>query len=84
MPHIQTLKEDLEEDQSGEIYYCSFSLSHGGRPGMSEEWNMSKNMAGGGALIDPGVHLFDLMNYIFNPKIEVVSSTLENFFLERL
>lgn len=82
LPHIQTLKADLEKGCSGEIYYCSFLLSHGGRPGMSEEWKMKKNMAGGGALIDPGVHLFDLMNYIFNPKIEVVSSTLENFFWE--
>ena len=49
---------------------------------MSKEWKMNKNMAGGGALIDPGVHLFDLMNYLFSPNIEVVSSTLENFFWE--
>ena len=82
LPHIQTLKADLEKGMSGEIYYCSFSLSHGGRPDMSKEWKMNKNMAGGGALIDPGVHLFDLMNYLFNPKIQLVSSTLENFFWE--
>lgn len=80
LPHIQSLKSDLDKGESGEIYYCSFSLSHGGRPEMSKEWKMKKSMAGGGALIDPGVHLFDLMNYLFNPKIEVISSTLENFF----
>ncbi len=80
MPHIATLKKEIEEGKSGEIYYCSFSLSHGGRPNMSEEWKMKKDMAGGGVLIDPGVHLFDLMNYLFNPKIEIVSSVLKNYF----
>tara|TARA_A100001015_G_scaffold316932_1_gene432497 strand:+ start:780 stop:1742 length:963 start_codon:yes stop_codon:yes gene_type:complete len=80
LPHIQSLKKDIASGDSGEIYYCSFSLSHGGRPDMSKEWKMKKDMAGGGALIDPGVHLFDLMNYLFNPKVEVISSSLENYF----
>ena len=33
---------------------------HGGRPGMEKEWRSSKNLCGGGELLDQGVHLINL------------------------
>jgi predicted dehydrogenase len=42
-------------------------MGHGGRPGMEKEWKTSKEMCGGGALLDPGIHILDLVRHLAGP-----------------
>ncbi len=71
LKNIEKLKELIDEGFFGEIYEVDMRLEHGGRPGMEDEWKLKRSKAGGGVVIDPGVHLFDLINYLFDSKIEV-------------
>lgn len=80
--HIQELKKFIAGGHLENIMSVNFSLSHGGRPGMEKEWKLTKSKAGGGVIIDPGVHLFDLMFYLFDPNIEIVNTNIRSMFWE--
>lgn len=63
----EMLKSFMDEGQLGNIYYAKANyLRRAGFPG---GWFGSKELAGGGPLIDLGVHLIDLVRYLTNkPK----------------
>src|ERR1044071_3760706 len=44
----------------GPIMFVRGRYGHGGRPGYEREWRADPKLAGGGELIDQGVHLIDL------------------------
>ncbi len=69
--NIEKLKELIDEGFFGEIFEVDMRLEHGGRPGMENEWKLKRSKAGGGVVIDPGIHLFDLINYLFGSNIKV-------------
>ncbi len=69
--NIEKLKELLDEGFLGSILSVEMHLSHGGRPGMEKEWKLRKKDAGGGVVIDPGVHLIDLCFYLFNKDLDI-------------
>jgi predicted dehydrogenase len=79
LPHIATLKQLLDDGAFGEIFRARIVMHHGGRPGMEKEWKVSKARAGGGALIDPGVHLIDLGRHLFG-EVTVADSDLTRRF----
>ena len=54
LKNIKKLKELLDEGFFGSILSVEMHL-HGGRPAMEKEWKLKKD-AGGGVVIDPGVH----------------------------
>ena len=43
--HIEKLKNLIENNFFGKIFSISLSISHGGRPGMEEEWKIKKEYA---------------------------------------
>ena len=47
----------------GEIISIRARYGHGGRPGMENEWRVSKDLCGGGELLDQGVHIVDLCRW---------------------
>jgi predicted dehydrogenase len=53
----------LNEGAIGQPYYIRAHYGHGGRPGYDREWRMSKELGGGGELLDQGVHLIDLSRW---------------------
>ena len=53
----------VEEGAIGEIYFVRCVYGHGGRPGYEKEWRASKEMSGGGELLDQGVHVVDLFRW---------------------
>lgn len=65
MPAILELKHLIEDDGLGDIHTVKLELGHGGSPGDDKTWKLDPVAAGGGALLDPGVHLLDLVCYMF-------------------
>jgi predicted dehydrogenase len=48
----------------GRLITIRARYGHGGRPGLEREWRSDPAQAGGGELIDQGVHLADLVQWI--------------------
>lgn len=74
------LKEFIEQDYFGEIYYAKATyLRRNGNPG---GWFGDKSRSGGGSLIDLGVHVIDLVRVLLgNPKpISVYGITNQKLF----
>ena len=61
---VKRALEDLEKNRFGKLISVNFVLGHGGSPGMEHSWKLDPARAGGGCLIDPGIHLLDLANRI--------------------
>ncbi|MDR2104060.1 MAG: Gfo/Idh/MocA family oxidoreductase [Treponema sp.] len=60
------LKEFIDQDSLGEIYYTKASyLRRNGNPG---GWFGDKSRSGGGPLIDLGVHVIDLSRYLMGNR----------------
>ena len=72
---IQTLKQAIDEGQLGRVYHAKASwMRRQGIPGMGG-WFTSREMAGGGPLIDLGVHVLDMALYLLGePEVEAVSA----------
>ncbi len=47
----------------GPLYFIRGDYGHGGRPGYEKEWRGDPEQAGGGELLDQGVHLLDLSRW---------------------
>lgn len=75
-PDMQTLKRFIEEGGLGEIYHAkAFWVRRAGIPGLGT-WFTTKAMAGGGPLIDLGVHVIDMALWLMgNPSISTVSAS---------
>lgn len=73
---VQLLKQSYENNEFGNIYYAkAWWMRRSGIPGMGS-WFTSKEAAGGGPLIDLGVHVLDMLMYILgNPKVHSVTGT---------
>ena len=70
---IVALREIVRAGKLGKLLRVRLAMGHGGRPGMEAEWKLKLAHAGGGALIDPGIHLVDLCLHLFGSvKIEHV------------
>lgn len=63
---VQILKNKLSENKFGDIINVKFCIAHGGSPKLKNSWKIKYNSAGGGAILDPGIHAFDLFLYLFD------------------
>ena len=68
---IRALESDIRKNKFGEIYRLSLNMGHGGSPGDDLTWKLDPIRAGGGCLIDPGIHLFDLIYFLLDEVAEV-------------
>ncbi|HEY9294102.1 MAG TPA: Gfo/Idh/MocA family oxidoreductase [Microlunatus sp.] len=71
-PNCQVLKTFIDAGDLGEIYYAkASSIRRMGNPG---GWFADKEIAGGGPLLDIGVHIIDLCWYLMgSPRATAVS-----------
>lgn len=76
---ITRLISDLREGWFGRPVGLSMLLGHGGAPSDRESWKLDKIRAGGGALIDPGIHLLDLCR-IAGSSLELIGGASWNGF----
>jgi predicted dehydrogenase len=68
---ISRARELLERGEIGKPMYAIGRYGHGGRPGYEQEWRHVPELAGGGELLDQGVHLIDLSRCFFGEFSEV-------------
>jgi len=47
------------------------AYGHGGRPGYDQEWRGNADLAGGGELLDQGVHIVDLCRWFLGDFVQV-------------
>ncbi len=59
----------------GQLISVNMILGHGNAPGMEKSWKLNYESCGGGALIDPGIHLLDLVLCLAKGEIKVMGGT---------
>lgn len=84
LPSALYAKEIIEGGKLGEIYHYRAVVAHSRYvdPNLKMEWRMKKELAGGGALADIGIHLVDLARFLLGDISEVVAET-KTFIKER-
>jgi predicted dehydrogenase len=68
-PGIRRALQDAQAGRFGKLIAIELLLGHGGSPGQ-QTWKLNEIRAGGGCLIDPGVHLLDLCLLLGGKNIE--------------
>lgn len=81
-PGILKAKEYITKGEIGKLINIRARYGHGGRPGMENEWRCSKDLCGGGELLDQGVHLIDLISWFADERLLVVNGTTKTSFWE--
>ena len=74
---IQIVKKEIERGALGDIYHArAYWMRRSGIPGLGT-WFTSKEMAGGGPLIDLGIHVLDMAMWVLgNPTPRRVSAAI--------
>lgn len=66
-PGIARAVQEVHSGCHGELMHVRARYGHGGRPGYDREWRADPVRSGGGELIDQGMHLLDLSNWLAGP-----------------
>jgi predicted dehydrogenase len=66
-PAIARVAEEVHSGAHGKLMHLRAHYGHGGRPGYEREWRAAPARSGGGELIDQGMHLLDLSNWLAGP-----------------
>jgi predicted dehydrogenase len=74
LPAVRRARVMATEGCIGELIYLRGELGHGGRPGYEKEWRATPQL-GGGAALDPGVHIVDLTRWFLGEITGVQSMT---------
>ena len=70
-PGLRKAREIFESGVLGEMMFVRARYGHGGRLGMEKEWRGDPKIAGGGEMLDQGVHLIDLARWFLGDFSEV-------------
>jgi predicted dehydrogenase len=73
-PGVREAIGDATAGRFGRLINVSMVLGHGGAPGMEHGWKLDPVRAGGGCLIDPGIHLLDLCHLLAPQLLEVAGA----------
>ncbi len=80
-PALARLAGEVHSGAHGELMHVRARYGHGGRLGYEREWRADPNRAGGGELIDQGMHLLDLVHWLAGP-LPLYSALLRTQFWE--
>lgn len=73
MPGITALLRDIGDGWFGSLVSIELTLGHGGAPGDEHTWKLDPLRAGGGCLLDPGIHLLDLAGLLGGDDLRVLA-----------
>lgn len=65
LKNTRHLRQLLSAGTYGKVLGVDAVLSHGAEPGYEKSWKTDPVRCGGGVCIDPGVHFFDLFQWLF-------------------
>jgi predicted dehydrogenase len=71
-PALREARSLCANGELGPLFFIRAVYGHGGRPGYDREWRGNPDEAGGGELLDQGIHLLDLSRW-FLGDLEVVA-----------
>ena len=71
-PALLKAREVVDSGALGPLMFVRGRYGHGGRVGMEKEWRGNPALAGGGEMLDQGVHLVDLSRWFLGDFSEVV------------
>ena len=74
-PQIQYLKQAIDTGRIGELDHVRAFAGHTGLSEFRNPWEYDKNVIGGGALMDVGIHIIDLTRYVLGEVAEVYGFT---------
>jgi len=66
-PGIARAVHEVHSGRHGQLLHLRARYGHGGRPGYDREWRAQPSRSGGGELVDQGMHLLDLSNWLAGP-----------------
>jgi predicted dehydrogenase len=70
-PALRKARALVDADALGPLMFVRGRYGHGGRPGYEREWRADPEVAGGGEMLDQGVHLIDLARWFLGDFAEV-------------
>jgi predicted dehydrogenase len=70
-PGLTRAHEIVRSGEIGRIIQMRARYGHGARPGCEKEWRGDAELAGGGELMDQGVHIVDLFHWFAGPATRV-------------
>ena len=70
-PAIWKAHEMCKQGAIGSLLFVRAVYGHGGRLGYEKEWRADADLAGGGELLDQGVHIADLCRWFLGDIVEV-------------
>ena len=74
-PGIRRALQEAKSGRFGDLIAIEFLLGHGCFPGQEKTWKLDDQRAGGGCLIDPGIHLLDLCLLLAPEGLEVAGGS---------
>lgn len=72
-PALEQMHDAFTKGRIGRLIHLRARYGHGGRPGYEREWRGNAELAGGGELLDQGVHVLDLMHWFAGPPARAVA-----------
>jgi predicted dehydrogenase len=78
-PAFRKAREIYDSQALGGLMFIRGRYGHGGRTGYDREWRADPRVAGGGELLDQGVHLIDLSRWFLGDFVSVEGGAC-NFF----
>lgn len=66
-PAVMESRHLVDRGALGPLMFMRARYGHGGRLGYEKEWRARPELAGGGELVDQGVHLLDLVHWFLGP-----------------
>ena len=74
-PAIARAHELCSSGAIGKLLFIRSVYGHGGRPGYEREWRADPEIAGGGDLLDQGIHVIDLCRWFLGDIAQVSGFT---------
>lgn len=70
-PAVSGAEQRFRAGEIGSLVQMRARYGHGSRPGCEAEWRGNADLAGGGELLDQGVHVVDLFQWLAGPPVRV-------------
>jgi predicted dehydrogenase len=78
-PALRKAHQLLQQGVLGKLHFLHCFYGHGGRAGYEQEWRTRASSAGGGQLLDQGVHALDLFRWFAGDFLEVKATAVTSF-----